>query len=159
MKKFIAILFVGALLIVLFMGKGDTALAGTDASAARQAVVDSNAQWMAALAKRDAPGIAARYTKDARLFPPNSPEVNGRDAVQAFFQGGLDLGMGQITLTAIEVTLHEGVAIERGTYSSASATSGDAQPGDTGKYLVVWKQEAGEWKMSMDIWNSDLPAS
>ena len=29
---------------------------------------------------------------------------------------------------------------------------------DKGKYVVVWKQENGEWKLFRDIFNSDLPA-
>ena len=30
---------------------------------------------------------------------------------------------------------------------------------DKGKYVVVWKQENGEWKLFRDIFNSDLPAA
>jgi len=31
---------------------------------------------------------------------------------------------------------------------------------DRGKFLEVWKKQAdGKWKCTMDIWNSDLPAS
>jgi ketosteroid isomerase-like protein len=30
---------------------------------------------------------------------------------------------------------------------------------DTGKYVVVWKQEDSEWKVHRDIWNSNMPAS
>jgi ketosteroid isomerase-like protein len=29
---------------------------------------------------------------------------------------------------------------------------------DRGKYIVVWKDEGGKWKLHRDIWNSSLPA-
>ena len=30
---------------------------------------------------------------------------------------------------------------------------------DSGKYVVVWKkQDDGNWRLHVDIWNSDLPA-
>jgi ketosteroid isomerase-like protein len=28
---------------------------------------------------------------------------------------------------------------------------------DKGKYIVVWKQDNGTWKMNRDIFNSDMP--
>jgi ketosteroid isomerase-like protein len=29
---------------------------------------------------------------------------------------------------------------------------------DEGKYIVIWKQEVGQWKLHRDIFNSSLPA-
>jgi ketosteroid isomerase-like protein len=29
---------------------------------------------------------------------------------------------------------------------------------DTGKYVVIWKQEDGQWKLHCDIFNSSMPA-
>ena len=28
---------------------------------------------------------------------------------------------------------------------------------DKGKFIVLWKQVDGKWKMHRDIWNSDMP--
>jgi hypothetical protein len=28
---------------------------------------------------------------------------------------------------------------------------------DTGKYVVVWKREQGQWKLHRDIWNTSMP--
>jgi hypothetical protein len=30
---------------------------------------------------------------------------------------------------------------------------------DMGKYVVIWKQEAGQGKLHRDIWNSSRPAA
>jgi hypothetical protein len=29
---------------------------------------------------------------------------------------------------------------------------------DTGKYVVIWQHEAGQWELHRDIWNSSQPA-
>ena len=28
---------------------------------------------------------------------------------------------------------------------------------DSGKFIVIWKQEGGQWKLHRDIWNSSMP--
>ncbi len=35
---------------------------------------------------------------------------------------------------------------------------GDPTALDAGKFIVVWKQEAGQWKLHRDIFNSSMPA-
>jgi hypothetical protein len=30
---------------------------------------------------------------------------------------------------------------------------------DKSKFIVIWEQENGDWKMYRDIWNTDLPAT
>ena len=34
----------------------------------------------------------------------------------------------------------------------------DGSVAEQGKYIVLWKKEAGTWKLHRDIWNSDKPA-
>lgn len=155
MKQTVAVI-IGLTLFSVIANTPHADAAENDA-AVRKAVEDSNAKWMAALKKRDAAGIAARYTEDARLLPPGSLEVQGRAAIQAFFQLGIDAGLVDVTLTTVEVTMHGDAAIERGTYKSVLKLSADTETSDQGKYLVVWKQESGAWKMAVDIWNSDAP--
>jgi len=46
--------------------------------------------------------------------------------------------------------------IEIGRYTLYGAN--DAQM-DAGKYIVIWKQENGDWKLHRDIWNTNTPAS
>jgi ketosteroid isomerase-like protein len=29
---------------------------------------------------------------------------------------------------------------------------------DSGKYVVIWKRENGQWRLHRDIWNTSMPA-
>jgi ketosteroid isomerase-like protein len=33
------------------------------------------------------------------------------------------------------------------------------QVADAGKYLVIWKQEIGAWKLHRDVWTTSRPAA
>jgi ketosteroid isomerase-like protein len=47
----------------------------------------------AAFDRCDAPGVAAFYTYDAQLLPPNSGFLVGKPAIQAFWQTFMDMGI------------------------------------------------------------------
>ena len=81
--------------------------------------------------------------------------MTGRQAIQAFWQGAIDMGLKSATLTTTSVQGYGDAAVETGKYTLA--VEGGHQV-DHGKYLVVWKQEGGSWKLYQDIWNSSKPA-
>lgn len=133
-------------------------LAGAAASAQtqdlRQQIDFQTQKFMKAAAASDAAGVAALYTADAQLFPPNYVRVDGREAIQEFWQGVFtDSGATQFELTTVELTPAGDFAIETGTYKLGHQSG---KPLDRGKYIVVWKREGGQWKLHRDIWNSDL---
>ncbi len=51
-------------------------------SEVRAAIEAANKQFIEAFNKGDAAAVAAMYSADARLLPPNSPMGEGRQAVQ-----------------------------------------------------------------------------
>jgi ketosteroid isomerase-like protein len=61
-----------------------------------------------------------------------------------------------VTLTAKEVETHGTTAIEVGAYK---ITGPGQQVLDTGKYIVVWKKEDGQWKLHRDIFNTSVAAA
>jgi ketosteroid isomerase-like protein len=102
---------------------------------------------------KDVDAIAALYRDDARLLPPNGEATIGKDAVRAAFGGMIEAGL-SIELNAIETMSGGDVAYNVGTYT---LTAGD-DVADQGKYIETWRRgDNGEWLMSNDIWNSDLP--
>ncbi len=101
--------------------------------------------------------IAGLYTEDCIVMPSNSPTVEGR-------AGYLSWGATFPPIVEFEGVIQsiEGygdLAVIRGTYSMTLQTEGTDEPvADRGKYIEVRrKQPDGSWKISMDIFNSDLP--
>ena len=125
----------------------------------RSAIEAVNEKFMAALTRGDAAGVAALYTADARLLPPNLEMMKGTEAIQAFWQGGIDMGIKEARLETVEVEAQENVAYEIGKYILTIQPAGGEAITDMGKYLVIWKHQDGSWKLHVDIWNTSVPAT
>ena len=125
----------------------------------RAEIEAANDKLVAALNGGDAAGIAVLYTEDAMLLPPNSEMLEGREAVQAFWQGGIDMGIKEATLETEVVEARGNAAYEVGKYTMIIEPPGGPTISDRGKYLVVWKRQEGSWKLHSDMWNTSLPAA
>jgi uncharacterized protein (TIGR02246 family) len=124
-------------------------------SGPRSAIEAANEKFMAAFGRGDAAAVAALYTKDARLAPPNSDYVGGTDAIRQFWQGAMQLGIKGAKLETVDVEAAGDASVELGRYTLL----GDGgQTLDNGKYLVVWKKDGGDWKLHRDIWNTSRSA-
>jgi len=121
----------------------------------REAIHATNQKFMKAFADRDAAGMAALYTGNGQLLPPNSDVVTGAPAIQAFWQAIMDMGIKSATLETVEVEGHGESAHEVGNYT---LYGDNRQMLDQGKYIVIWMREGGPWKLHRDIWNSSRPA-
>ena len=120
-----------------------------------KAIEAANKTMMATYSQGDVEGVVALHTKNAQLFPPNSDCVTGGQALQALFQTLLDTGIKAIKLETIETERYGDTASEIGRY----ILEGDgSQVLDRGKYIVIWKREADQWKIHRDIFNTSMPA-
>ncbi len=126
-----------------------------DSTKIREAIVAGNGNLMEAFNSGDAAGVAALYTAGGQLLPGNSDFVTGPQAIQEFWQGAMDMGINSVKLETIEVEGMGKSAYEVGKYQLFA--EGD-QMLDQGKYIVIWKQVEGEWKLHRDIWNTSMPA-
>ena len=109
---------------------------------------------MAAFNRGDAAGLAALYTDGGQLLPPNAGFLSGQAAIQAVWQSVMDMGVKSADLEIVELEGHDDAAIEISKYTRAGE---GGQVLDRGKYIVIWKREAGQWKLHRDIFNSSLP--
>jgi ketosteroid isomerase-like protein len=119
----------------------------------RADIEKANEAFAAAFAKGDAVAIAAMYSGDAQVFPPNSDVITGSAAIQKVWQGAMGMGVKSVKLQTTEVEAHGAMAHEVGNYTMLAA---DGKEIDRGKYLVIWKREGNAWKLHRDIWNTSM---
>ena len=117
------------------------------------AIVAANENFMATFNRGDAAGMGDLYTENGQLLPTGSDFITGKMAIQTFWQGAMDMGITTAKLETVEVEGHGDTAIEIGKYT-LSGEAGNVM--DSGKYVVILKQEGGQWKLHRDIWNSSL---
>ncbi|TGE21664.1 DUF4440 domain-containing protein [Hymenobacter aquaticus] len=127
----------------------------TTATSVRDEIRHANDTFEASFARGDAAGIANLYTSTAVLLPTGMEPIQDAAGIQAFWQGAMGMGVKQVKLKTRDIEELEETAIELGTYTLLDAAG---QQLDQGKYLVVWKEQQGQWRLHQDIWNTNLPA-
>ena len=103
----------------------------------------------------DAAGIANLFTENGQILPPNSDFITGKASIQAVWQSILDIGAQEIKLDIIELEEHGDTVIEISNYTLYDH---QGQKLDQGKYIVIWKQKDGQWRLHRDIFNSSVSA-
>ncbi len=119
------------------------------------AIQSGNNNFMAAYNRGDAAGVAACYTADGRLLPPNGSTTIGIPDITAFWQGAMDMGIKTVKLETTQLEERGNLAVEVGQCTLAIQPDGGAAMTEVGKYVVVWKDDGGTWKLHIDIWNSN----
>lgn len=115
--------------------------------------------FVKAVLAKDWKAVAGLYLDDAVLNPPNQPAVNGRVAIQAWFEKFPPLTA--FKCTDVKVEGRGDLAYVLGTYTMTIAPPGAPGPvNDSGKYVDVRRrQKDGRWLIVVDIFNSDMPAA
>ena len=120
----------------------------------RQAIEAANERFVEAFSKGDAARLADMYAEGALVLPPNGPMVQGRQGIQELWQSVINTGA-KLTLSTSEVEAQGNVVYELGTYEMIFPDN----KRDAGKYVVVWRRQKGDWKLAVDIWNSNMPVT
>ena len=116
-------------------------------------IIAANEMFMEHFNNGDAASLAHCYTEDAQLLPTNSEIITGHEAIQEFWQGGMDMGVKKGKLETVEVEGMGLYAYELGKYE---LYADDDLMLDQGKYIVIWKRSGSQWKMHRDIWNTSI---
>ena len=141
-------------ILVLFAAASIAACSDRAGSADPSEIMARSDAWEAALNAKDVDALVGLYTDDARVLAPNAGMTRGSDAVREAFGAMIDAGFSG-ELTSIDVQVAGDIAYNVGTYS-LTAEGGVV---DTGKFLETWRRGSdGQWRISNDIWNSDMPA-
>ena len=130
-----------------------------DAAAAEPDVHAVAEALRAAVNAGDVTAILACWAPDGVLQPPHHPAVQGHAAIAEYFRNVFAARRLTFTFTASTVTVLGDVALERLSYTAivvSLVSRGKTE--DVGKGLHVYSRQLdGSWKLTQDIWNSDLP--
>lgn len=127
-----------------------------DLANAKKEIEAANQNLVELLAKKDSVGFGNSYTEDAKFMGYNQPSTEGRKAIQSVWAQNMKADATQITLTTVEVWGNETTLTEEGVFDFKTK---EGVTLDKGKYVVVWVNDNGTWKIHRDIFNSDLPAA
>ena len=115
-----------------------------------QAISD---KFIAAFKKGDVQGITDLFAKDAVLLPNHAPRLKGQQAIAAHWKAGLEqLSTIKFTTTDV-IPLGSDTVARIGTWEVT--TQDDTPMTFSGKDLVLYRKEDGDWKIVADIWNTD----
>ncbi len=125
-----------------------------DLAQVRQEIEAANVKFGEAARAGDAAALAMLYTEDARILPPDSEMIQGREGIEAFWGGGFQMGITDIVLTTVDIMGIGDMVCEIGKAVLTIQPEGADAVEDMAKYLVVWKKgEDGMWRLHVDIWN------
>jgi uncharacterized protein (TIGR02246 family) len=133
-----------------------TAPDSRSAKAAQEDINDVHSGLLKAYNAKDAAGIAALYSDDAILMPPNLAPVKSKIAVGDFMRQMLMPPYGSMLLNPAETVVSGDYAFSSGFYTVLRT---DGTTLDTGKFVEVFKNESGGWRIYRDIYNSDMAAA
>ena len=122
----------------------------------RSRIETANKAFTDAFRRGDGTAMANLYTAEGQLLPANSDFVRGTAAIRGFWQGVIDMGLKDASLETVEVEAYGDTAIEMGRYRLVAAGGAVA---DSGKYIVIWKNDRGTWKLHRDIWTTSQAAA
>jgi len=111
--------------------------------------------WAERYAAHDAAGVAALYTEDAQLLPPNMEIISGRAAIQEFVAQSNPPGSAQLEMATTETLVIGDYAHRQGSFAISGR---DGAAPATGKFIELLKKVDGNWLIHRDIWNWNASA-
>jgi uncharacterized protein (TIGR02246 family) len=106
----------------------------------------------------DAAGLARLFAEDAVLMPPGTAAIVGRSAIQARYAAQFANVQSIFTLNPGKISVSGDLAWLRGEYQRIDTTNTRGPfTTTTGKYLMTFIRERGDWKITTDAWNTNEP--
>lgn len=114
-------------------------------------IAAANTEFVAAFLVQDARAIAHYYTPQGRLLLSHVELIRGRSAIQAFWQGVLDMGIYCAERATVDLQSVATLGNEIGTYVFRRR---DGHLADQGTYVALWQWQAGRWQIRYEVWRS-----
>lgn len=126
-----------------------------DLDATRQLIAEHNTRFTNAHLTGDVATIDSMFAPDAKSYPPGAGVVSGFPALHDFTVEYLKAGLTEFREETTDFYGNADLVVDAGTYV---VTYGPDRVTERGKYLNVWQQVNGSWKIKANMWNTDPPA-
>jgi ketosteroid isomerase-like protein len=100
----------------------------------------------------DPVGFYNLLAENVRLLPPNMPAVEGRQAVVDYYKGAITTEL-DFEVTPLLRVMIGNVGLAEGTYKIRNTATNEYI--EEGKYMTVWVNQDGEWKVARMMTNTD----
>lgn len=140
------------LLIIFASCKPRTEKPAFDLEAVKNIIRDNNKLYRIAFLSGDSAAFADLHHPETINMPPGAPLMKGREAMGAMIKNVLAMDVTDYKVESTAIYGGPDDVIEEGTYEIDG--QGDKVM-EKGKYIVIWKQAAGKWKIYRSIWNTD----
>lgn len=132
---------------------GSAALAASD----RAAIESVEDRWVTAAQAANWDEVASLYSEDAVVMPPNAESAEGRAGVLEVLRSFPPLQ--SVNFDQVHIDGCGDLAYVHGEYQMTFALPDNQTMEDRGKYIAIFERQAdGQWRMTRDIFNSNLPA-
>ncbi len=155
MKKLFSI--VATLLVLAISGCAPQ----VDVAVEEAAIRSEDADCLKAWAAKDVDRGLSCYSDDASVFPSNAPIATGKEAIGALWSQVFEIPGFALSwdISKLEVSRAGDLAYAYGTYEQTVNDPEGNPITERGKWVGVYKKQAdGQWKMVVDIGNSDGPS-
>jgi ketosteroid isomerase-like protein len=132
------------------------AAAGAGLSRAETALRKLAQDWALACNTKHLDDLVDLYMPDAIVLRPNVPPVRSTAAIRELFCSVLEAGLGEVGLEPLRVEVFGEIAYEVGRCTMLAPTALGKRREERGKYVILAARQAGEWKILVDCWSTDL---
>jgi len=133
--------------------------AGVDIEAETAALHAAADAYHAAGSAKDIDAVVSRYTSDSVTLPPNAASVRGLEGMREFATAFTQLP--GFSMSFGETVANVGAGGDMGYTLVDTIIRFDGPDGnpveDSVRDFHLWRKDGGEWKVAVDIWNSELP--
>ena len=112
--------------------------------------------WALACNTKHLDELVDLYASDAMVIRPNVPPVRSTGAIRELFFSLLEAGLGEVQMEPLRVEILGEIAYEVGRCTMLVPTATGKRREERGKYVMLIGRQAGEWKILVDSWSTDL---
>ena len=124
-----------------------------------QEINDLRNLYQAATNANDAAEVAALHARGARVMPPGDDMLDGRDAIAQHFSQRFEMTKpSNFKITSTETREIGDAYLDYGNYSMNATIPGGQELAVKGDYMALIEERDGEWLITLQTFNEDLPA-